>query len=412
MTILPTRPAAFWRDTHPSAVLAGLVTVVIGWAGPNVLIYAVAQAAGLSDGVAMSWLWAHAVFTGLTGIVLSLRTHTPILTTWSTPGIAFLVTALPGIPFAEAVGAFLLSGALVLLLGTFAPLTRALQAIPAPLAAALNAAILLPFGFRALQAFGDTPALAGAMIAAYFVLRQLAPRWAVAGVLVTGVLASAALGLWHPSPVPLALTRPEFVWPQFSLHATLNLALPLTLLAFTGQFVPGFGVLKANGYEPAPGPVLRACGVASIGAALFGCHNLTLGALLANIVSGPEAHPDAGKRYTAAVWAGALNILVGLFAGTFLHLMGILPPQALAALAGLALLAAMGSSLQGAFQGARAGSLAAPVILVVTLSGIAPLGIGAAFWAILAGLAVNWIETRGHLGFSGLPAQAQERPSP
>lgn len=388
----PTR--TFWRDTHPSAVLGGLVAMIIGWAGPNVLIYSVAQAAELSTGTAMSWLWAHAIFAGVTGILLSLRSRTPILSTWSTPGIAFLVTALPGIPFPEAVGAFITSGLLVMVLGTFIPLTRAVQAIPTPLAAALNAAILLPFGFRALQALGQMPLLVSAMILTFFVVRQFSPRWAVAAVLLTGIAASAGLGLLSAAPVALELTRPEFVLPSFSLHATLNLALPLTLLAFTGQFVPGFGVLKANGYEPAPAPVLRACGAASVGAAFFGCHNLTLGALLANIVSGPEAHPEKEKRYTAAVWAGVFNIVVGLFAGTVLHLMGILPTQALAALAGLALLTATGSSLAAAFHGSRPGSLAAPVILLVTLSGVAPLGIGAAFWGILAGLVVYWVEER------------------
>lgn len=130
--------------------------------------------------------------------------------------------------------------------------------------------------------------------------------------------------------------------------------------------MPGFGVLRANGYAPAPGPVLRSCGVASLGAALAGCHNLTLGALLANIVSGPEAHPSPERRYTAAVWAGGINILFGLFAGTFVGLMGILPAEA----------------------------LVAPIIILVTLSGITPLGIGAAFWGILAGLAVHAAERR------------------
>ncbi|CAM3520195.1 benzoate/H(+) symporter BenE family transporter [Deinococcus frigens] len=403
-------PRNFWQDTQPSAVLAGLIAVIIGWAGPNVLVYSVAQAAHLSDSVAMSWLWAHAIFSGLASIFLSLRTRMPVLSTWSTPGIAFLVTALPGIPFPEAVGAFVTSAVLVFILGTFGPLTRALGAIPPHLAAALNAAILLPFGFKAAQAFGLQPALVGAMILAYFLIRQISPRWAVAAVLVVGVAASAGLGLWHPAPISLALTQPQFVVPVFSLHATVNLALPLTLLAFTGQFVPGFGVLKTNGYAPAPGPVLRTCGVASLGAAFAGCHNLTLGALLANIVSGPEAHPDPARRYTAAVWAGGINIGLGLFAGTFVHLMGILPAETLAALAGIALLGAMGSSLQGAFRG-EPGSLAAPMIILVTLSGITPLGIGAAFWGILAGLAVYAAERRG-LGGMAQAKQVGEPPSP
>ncbi|AFD24175.1 benzoate/H(+) symporter BenE family transporter [Deinococcus gobiensis] len=384
----------FWRDSHPNAVLSGLVAILIGWAGPNVLIYSVAQAAHLSDATAMSWLWGHAIFAGLAGIVLSLRTRMPILSTWSTPGIALLLTALPGIPFAQAIGAFLTSAVLVILLGTFRPLTRALGAIPPHLAAALNAAILLPFGFHAAQAFGQEPLLVGLMVLTYFLVRQWRPLWAVAGVLVVGVAASAGLGLWHPAPVAVALTAPQLVWPEFSLRATLNLALPLTLLAFTGQFVPGFGVLKVNGYEPAPGPVLRVCGLASAAAAFVGCHNLTLGALLANIVSGPEAHPDPARRYTAAVWAGVFNIAFGLFAGTFLHLLGILPVQALAALAGLALLAAIGSSLQAGFRDAP-GSLAPALVVLVTLSGVTPLGIGAAFWGILAGLAVHALEVTG-----------------
>ncbi|GAA5500890.1 inner membrane protein YdcO [Deinococcus xinjiangensis] len=384
---LPQAKPSFWKDTHPSAFLTGLIAIIIGWAGPNVLIYSVQQAAHLSNETAMSWLWAHAVFTGLVSIFLSLRTRMPILSTWSTPGIALLVTALPGIPFSEAVGAFLISAVLVFLLGTFTPLTRLVQAIPMHLAAALNAAILLPFGFHAMSALTKEPLLVGAMIVAYFVMRQLAPLWAVAVVLLVGIAASAGLGLWHPAAVPFELTRPQFVAPEFSLRATLNLALPLTLLAFTGQFVPGFGVLKAHGYEPDAGGVLRTCGLASTVAAFFGCHNLTLGALLANIVSGPEAHTEASKRYTAAVWAGAINILFGLFAGTFLHLMGILPPEALAALAGLALLAATGSSLQTALS-PHLGSLAAPTVILVTLSGITPFGIGAAFWGILAGLGV------------------------
>lgn len=388
---VPPAPQHFWRDTSPGALLSGLIAVLIGWAGPNVLIYSVAQAAHLPSSTAMSWLWAHAIFTGLASIYLSWRNRMPILSTWSTPGIAFLLTALPGVPFPEAVGAFITSAALVFLLGTSRALTGAVQAIPAHLAAALNAAILLPFGFKAAQAFGVQPLLVGLMILTYFTVRQLSPRWAVAAVLGVGILSSAGLGLWHPSSVPLALTVPQFVMPQFTLHATLNLALPLTLLAFTGQFVPGFGVLKVNGYEPAPAPIFRTCGVTSAGAALFGCHNLTLGALLANIVSGPEVHPDPRKRYPAAIWAGVFNIAFGLFAGTFLHLMGILPAEAIAALAGLALLGAMGSSLQAGLS-AHPGSLAAPITILVTLSGIAPLGIGAAFWGILAGLGVYWVE--------------------
>lgn len=396
----------FRQDSSSTALLSGLVAVVVGFAGPTVLIYAVARSAHLSDAAVLSWVWAATVLCGLVSVWLSLRTRVPIMSTWSTPGIAFLATALPGFGFREAVGAFLISGILVLLLGTFRPLTRAIGRLPTPLAGALNAAILLPFGFHVVQAFGARPVLVGAMIVAYFALRRLAPRWAVAGVLLVGIVASSLLGLLHHTPVSLALTVPQPVLPEFSWRAAFGLALPLTLLAFTGQFVPGFAVLKVAGYQPAPEPVIRACGVASLAAAFVGCHNLTLGALLANIVSGPEAHPDPARRYVAAVYAGLFNILLGCFAGTFLHVMALLPSEAVQALAGLALLAAIASSLQaalGAVPGRPAGTLAAPAVLIVTLSGVSFFGIGAAFWGILAGLGVYTLERPGRRAQAAAP---------
>ena len=400
----------FRRDSSPSALLSGLVAVIVGFAGPTVLIYAVARSAHLPDEAVLSWVWAATVLCGLLSVFLSLRTRLPIMSTWSTPGIAFLAAALPGFRF--AVGAFVISAGLVLLLGSFRPLTAAMQRLPTPLAGALNAAILLPFGFHVVQAFGVRPLLVGAMIVAYFLLRRLAPRWAVAGVLLVGVAASAGLGLLHPAAVPFALTRPQLLVPEFSWRAAFGLALPLTLLAFTGQFVPGFAVLKVAGYAPVPGPIIRACGAVSLAAAFVGCHNLTLGALLANIVSGPEAHPDPHRRYAAAVYAGVFNILLGCFAGTFLHVMALLPAEAVQALAGLALLAAIASSLQAALQPVPGGSpLAAPAVLMVTLSGVSFLGSGAAFWGILAGLGVYALDRPGR-GTGEVPAAAPIPSSP
>ncbi|MFC4453013.1 benzoate/H(+) symporter BenE family transporter [Deinococcus sonorensis] len=396
MTTPPiSAPLSPWRqllqDLSPSALLSGLVAVIVGIAGPTVLVYAVAASAHLPERAVLSWVWASTVICGLVTVLLSLRTRQPILSTWSTPGIAFLATALPGHSLPEAAGAFVVSGLLVVLLGTLPPLTRLMQRIPGPLAAALNAAILLPFGFHAVQALTRQPLLVGGMIAAYVGLRVLAPRWAVAGVLGAGIVLSAVLGLLHHVAIPLAPVHPQLLRPEFSLRGVLDLALPLTLLAFTGQVVPGMAVLQTLGYRPPAGLIVRTTGVASVAAAFVGCHSLTLGALLANIVAGPEAHPDPKRRYVAAVTAGTLNIVVGSFAGTFLAVMSVLPQDAITALAGLALLAAMASSLQAALQG-PGGRLAAPTVLIVTLSGIAPLGIGAAFWGILAGLAVHALE--------------------
>lgn len=386
------------RDTTPSTLLAGLVAIVIGWSGPNVLIYSVQQAGHLSQQAATSWLWAHAVCTGLAGLYLSFRTRLPLLSTWSTPGIAFLATALSGFPFSDAVGAFWISAVLVFTIGC-TPLVGVLERLPLPLTAALNAAILLPFALRAVAALGAEPGIVGAMVVAYLVVRLVAATWAVASVLVVGIVASLTTGALHPVAVTFELTRPELVAPTLSPQAIVSLALPLTLLAFTGQFLPGVGVLRAHGYAPDAGRIVRACGVASVPAALFGCHSITVAALLANVVAGPDADPRPERRWTAAAWASAFGITVGLFAGTVLQAMGALPAPVITALAGLALLGPLTQSLTTAFgdQGGRASHLAPVAIFAVTLSGLAPWGIGSACWGVLAGLAVYGLERSGPL---------------
>lgn len=383
---------ALREDATPVALLSGLVTVVVGFAGPTALIFPLAAASYLPLPAVLSWVWCGTVITGLLTIFLSLRTRMPLLSTWSTPGLAFLTAALPGHTLQEASGAFLVSGLLILLLGTWPLLTQLMQRIPPHLAAALNAAILLPFGFHLLQAGVVQPLLVGVMVTTYFLLRAFAPRWAVAGVLVTGTLISSMFGLLHHPQVPLSPVIPTLLTPHFTLSGIVGLAMPLTLLAFTGQVVPGLAALQTNGYQPPVSLIVRSTGIASVIAALFGGHSITLGALLANIVAGREAG-EPKKRYVAAVTAGALNVVLGSFAGTFLAVMTVLPAEAVTALAGLALLAAMAASLSAAFPaGIETGSLAAPAVLLVTLSGVSPLGIGAAFWGILAGLAVYAVE--------------------
>ena len=381
----------FWQDSSAQTVLSGLIAILVGLAGPTVLIYAVAKAAGLPQALLLSWVAADMVLCGVVGIVLSLRTRVPIIITWSTPGLAYLATALIGVPFAQAVGAFIVSNLLVVVLSSSNKLLALVQRIPGHLAAALNAAILLPFGFHLITGMSTQPLLVGLMVLSYFALRKFVPLWAVAGALVAGVILSLGLGLTQSAAVPLGLTPWVLTVPEFSLGAVISVSLPLTLLAFTGQYLPGFAVLGVNGYTPQSGPIVRLTGGVAAFAALFGVHNLTLAALLANIVSGPEAHPDPGRRYAAAVWAGVFYIAFGLFAGTFLGLLGRLPAEAAAALAGLALLGAMSASLQSAFRPAGS-SLAAAVVVVVTLSGVSFLHVGAAFWGILAGLAVYGAE--------------------
>lgn len=384
-------------DTNAQSVLAGLIMTLVVWSGPAVLVFPVAQAAGLSNEIAMSWLWATAISTSAVSIVMSLATKTPVISTWSTPAIAFLLTALPRTEFSDAVGAFIAAGIIITLVGFVKPIAKLISSIPDDIAAALNAAILLPFGFKIANSMMEAPALVAIMVATYLIARRRAPRWAVALVLVAGVAATSLLGMWGSaettSAVSYALTKPVFIAPTFSVTSIIGLSIPIAVLTLTGQFVPGFGVMRVHGYKPNPGPIMWVCGLASIAAAPFGSHSTTLGALITNMGAGPDAHEDRDKRYTSAVWHGITNLAVGLFAGTILGLMALLPAAAIATLAGLALVGAIASSFDSAFNNETAKSSLAPAaVLIVALSGIEPFGIGAAFWGITAGLIVVAVE--------------------
>lgn len=375
------------KDFSWQSVMAGLVAVIVGYAGPTVLVFQVAESAHLANAQIVSWLWAYSIAAGVTTIVASLWYRMPLITAWSTPGIAFLMTAMAGVPLSEAIGAFIVSNVLVTLIGAFGLLQRLVHWIPLPVASALNGGILVAFALGVVSSLERQPLLVAGMVLAFFGVRRFSPRWAVAAVLVVGTALCLMLGQLDLAALSVSVASPVWTWPTFSWHATVNIAIPLTVLVLTGQYLPGFAVLKTAGYEPPVDKVVTLCGAGSILVAPFGCHNINPSSMIAAIVAGPEAHPDKTRRYVAAVCAGVIYIVFGTFASTFVSLFASLSREAVAALAGLALLSAIASSFDSAFASHK-GSLAPLVVFVIAASGISVLGIGAAFWAIVAGVLV------------------------
>lgn len=265
-----------------------------------------AQSAHLTESQVASWLWAYSIASGITSIVASLRFRKPVITAWSTPGVAFLVTGLVGVPFAEAVGAFIVSNLLITLVGVFGLFNRVLQRIPmalaAVLAAVLNAGILISFGFAIFGALRSEPLLAGAMMAAFLITRRFSSRWAVAVTLLCGTALCIALGRVETGGLAVIAAVPEWTTPAFSFGSMISIAIPLTVLALTGQYLPGFAVLKASGYEPPPDGVVRLCGIASILVAPFGCHNV-------NPCRIAERHLDGRAGYYGAEQCAPLHRL-------------------------------------------------------------------------------------------------------
>ena len=373
------------RDFPFGAVVAGFVAVLVGYTSSAVIVFEAARAAGATPAQTASWMWALGVGMGLTTIILSLRYRMPVLTAWSTPGAALLITGVGGLPMAEIIGAFVLTGLAIVVIGLSGAFDRLMKRLPTALAAAMLAGVLLRFGLDAFGAMKSQFALVFAMFASYLVGRRVWPRFAVPVALAVGASIAGALGLFGALEWPTGLTRPEFVAPELSWAAAIGVALPLLVVTMTSQNVPGVATLHAHGYTPPVSPIITTTGVATTLLAPFGGYAFNLAAITAAICMGQDAHPDPARRYTAAVSAGALYVLIGLFGGAVAGLFAAFPRELVLAIAGLALLGTIGNGLAAALK-EEATRDAAVITFVATASGVTLFSIGSAFWGLVAGL--------------------------
>jgi len=375
-------------------VLAGAVASLVGFASTFAIVLSGLRGVGATAGQAASGLLAVCVLMGLTTIVLSVRTRMPILLAWSTPGAALLASA--GVPdggYPAAVGAFLACGGLLALTGLWSALGRAIARVPVPIASAMLAGVLLPLCLAPVRVAVDIPLAAGAVIVTWALLGVLARPWAIPGALgvaVAVVLVSEPLRAGPTGALPV-LTG---VVPAFSPTALLSLGVSLFVVTMASQNVPGMGVLAANGFRPSLRPVLLATGGSTVLGAAFGAFAINLAAITAALTSGPDAHPDPARRWIAAVASGATYLVLGLGAGLATALVASAPAGLVEAVAGLALLGALGAALTAALD-APEHREPAVVTFVVVASGITAVGVSAAFWGLMAGLAVLGLQRAG-----------------
>ncbi|MES2868424.1 MAG: benzoate/H(+) symporter BenE family transporter [Pseudomonadota bacterium] len=386
----PLHPLA---DTSPSAVVAGFIAMMTGYTSSLVLMFQAGQAAGLTSGQISSWIWALSIGMAICSIGLSLRYRTPITIAWSTPGAALLITSLGGVSYGEAIGAYITCAVLVIICGMTGSFERLVKRIPASLAAALLAGILFKIGSEIFVAAQHRTGLVIGMFFTYLVVKRLSPRYAVLAALLIGTLLSGLLGLLDFSSFALEVAVPVWTTPSFSLAATISIGIPLFVVAMTSQNMPGIAVLRADGYNVPASPLITTTGVASLLLAPFGSHGINLAAISAAICTGPHAHEDPKKRYTAAMWCGIFYGFAGIFGATLAALFAALPKELVLSIAALALFGSIINGLSIAMSEPKERE-AALVTFMVTASGMTLFSVGSAFWGIVAGvltlMILNW----------------------
>ena len=382
-----------FQDFSLSALVAGFIATLISYAGPLVIIFQAAHSAQLSAAQLSSWVWAISIGSGVLGVALSLRYKVPLVIAWSAPGSALLVALLPNIGFAEAVGAYIVANLVILLVGLSGAFDRIVGKLPPAISAAMLAGILFKIGSEIFIAAQHRTALVLGMFFSYLLIKRLSPRYAVLAALLVGTAVSGALGLLDFSGFSLEVATPVWTTPSFSLAATISIGIPLFVVAMTSQNMPGIAVLRADGYQVPASPLISVTGLASLVLAPFGSHGINLAAISAAICTGPHAHEDPSKRYTAAVWCGIFYGIAGVFGATLAALFAALPKELVLSIAALALFGSIMNGLTVAMSEAKERE-AALITFMVTASGFTLFSIGSAFWGIVAGvltlMILNW----------------------
>lgn len=373
------------QDWSISATVAGFLAVLISYAGPMIIFFQAAQQANVSSSMMASWIWGSSIGAAIAGIILSIKFKTPIITAWSAPGTALLVALFPHISLNEVVAAYITSAVIIFLIGITGSFDKLLNWIPQGLAAGMMAGILFQFGLGLFKATDHMPYLVFGMLICFLLAKRYSPRYAIIWVLIAGVVLSFSLGQIQPVAMDFSLAIPHMIYPEWTWSSTLNLAIPLTIVSLTGQFLPGMAILKLSGYQTPAKPILTVASITSIVVAFTGGITIVLAAITAALCTGQDAHELKEKRYIAGIANGIFYILGGLFAGSLVMLFSILPKELIAALAGLALLGAIATNMSVAMKDDSQRD-AALITFLATVSGMHFLGFSSVFWGICIGM--------------------------
>ena len=370
----------------------GLIGFIFSATGPVAIVLSVGTGGGLSQAQMASWVFGMFFVNALITIAMSWRYHMPLGFAWTIPGTVLVGPALQHLNFAEVIGAFYATSALILLLGFSGWVKRLMSALPMPIVMGMVAGVFLRFGLDLVRALHSDVAIAAPMVLTFVLLSAL-PVWGkrippLIGALIVGALAILLLGRGESATVgAFALAQPVFTAPQWSIAALVELVVPLAITVLVVQNGQGVAVLRAAKHEPPVNAIAVACG---IGAALCA----SVGAV-STCLTGPTnalmtSSGERRRHYTAALTFGSFGLLFGLMAPIFTGLMLATPKSYIMVLGGLAMLRVLQGAFVASFGGGRF-TLGALISLLVTVSDISLLNIGAAFWGLLAGFVFSWL---------------------
>jgi benzoate membrane transport protein len=399
----PSHPIPRWREVWaefgPRYAANGFIGWVFSATAPVAIILSVGTQGGLSQAELASWVFGVFFINGLISILFSWLYREPLAFAWTIPGTVLVGPALAHSSFAEVLGAYYATAALMLVLGATGWVRRAMQALPMPIVMGMVAGVFLRFGLDLVRSLHSDVMIAAPMVVAWLLLtalpalgRRMPP---LIGALLVGGLATALLGRFDASALgAIEIVRPVVQAPVWSMAAMIELVLPLAITVLVVQNGQGFAVLKAAHHNPPIDAITVACGVGALASAVVGSVSTCLtGPTNAILTSSGER----SRQYTAGIFFGVLGVVFGLLSPAFTRLMLAAPKAFIMALAGLAMLRVLQAAFVTSFKDRF--TLGALVAFLVTVADLGLWNIGAAFWGLLAGFAVSGLlERRDFLG--------------
>ncbi|AXY56460.1 benzoate transporter BenE [Acinetobacter chinensis] len=378
----------FLQDFSIPAVFAGFITFLIGISVSAVLVIQAAQILGASAEQITSWFWALGLGIGLSGLILSWKFKYPVATSWSTAGLALIIATGSGYSLYEAIGAFLVCGAVTAVLGFLGIFEKVLSYIPQSLTSAMLAGVLLKFGITLFASLQNDWGFILSLLAVYIFSKRLSPRYSIVITVIAGLILCPLFMDFHTPAIQWHLAAPVWMTPDFTWSALFGLALPLFVINMASQYLPGLAMIKSYGYEPHVNQLIGWTGTIQAILAPFGCYTVNIAAISAAVSLDDQVHPDSSKRYIAGMSCGFFYILMGLFAATLTSLLMSFPHIFIVALAGIALFGTISHNIALAFHnvGDREAAL---MTFLFSASGVQFFGIGSAFWGLLFGFAVS-----------------------
>jgi benzoate membrane transport protein len=381
-------PTASKKPELKAPIIAGFVASISGSAATFGIAIAGLVAMGATREQTFTALFVLLIGYGLLSTALSYRYKMPISIVWSTPGAAFLAASAGlGLEFEQAVGGFLLSGVLLTITGFWPALSKLVQRIPASIASAMLAGILFTFVITTVKASVDYPLLVLPFVLVWFVLNRISPVWAtpIAIVLAFGLINAQVGTGWLEN----ASLFPSFdiVIPSFELVPMFSIGIPLYLITMASQNLPGIAIMKGFGYKVPVRAVIGSTGLATVVASFFGGFGMNLAAITAAINANEQAAKDPKRRWVASFVGGLVYWLFAIGAGFFAAFVLAVPSELLLAVVGLALLPSFISAIGISLEEPKT-RLPASITFIVGAAGISVIGIGGAFWALVAGMLV------------------------